>query len=64
MSKNDMPPRVTPPILPDRLRKDGWWLTETCGTQGPPSQAGSAVMLVMIEKPHLREEQQWTQQIS
>jgi len=51
MSKNDIPPRFTPPALPDRLRNDGWWLTETGGPQG--AEKVSMIMLIVIEKLHL-----------
>jgi hypothetical protein len=58
MSKNDIPLRFTPPALPDRLRNDGWWLTETDGPQA--AEKVSVIMLVVIEIRHL-EEQLWTQ---
>ncbi|OWV69520.1 hypothetical protein ATY77_20340 [Rhizobium sp. R634] len=58
MSKNETPPFITPLAVPERLRKDGWWLTE-----GAPAEKPSGNRLIMIEKRHLREEQQWTQPI-
>ncbi|WP_167377212.1 MULTISPECIES: hypothetical protein [Rhizobium] len=58
MSKNDTPPRLTSPTLPDRLRKDGWWLTEV------PIEARLGNTLIMIENRHPQEEQQWTQPTS
>ncbi|TBY76611.1 hypothetical protein E0H51_13275 [Rhizobium leguminosarum bv. viciae] len=61
MSKNDIPPRVTPPVLPDRLRNDGWWLAEASWPRGTASEEPPATMLIVIEKRHLREERQWTQ---
>ncbi|TBY78769.1 hypothetical protein E0H32_23330 [Rhizobium leguminosarum bv. viciae] len=61
MSKNDIPPRVTPPVLPDRLRNDGWWLAEASWPRGAVSEETPATMLIVIEKRHLREERQWTQ---
>ncbi|TAV61234.1 hypothetical protein ELH73_33870 [Rhizobium leguminosarum] len=61
MSKNDIPPRVTPPVLPDRLRNDGWWLTEAGWPRETASKGGPLDMLIVIEKRHLREEHQWTQ---
>ncbi|NKM05485.1 hypothetical protein GFM29_16905 [Rhizobium leguminosarum bv. viciae] len=61
MSKNDIPPRVTPPVFPDRLRNDGWWLTEASWSRETASEETPATMLIVIEKRHLREEHQWTQ---
>ncbi|MDC9836466.1 hypothetical protein [Rhizobium binxianense] len=63
MSKNDIPPHVTPPALPDSLRNDGWWLATASGRQGTPAAVDPVDTLILIEKPHLREEQQWTQPI-
>ncbi|NKL27972.1 hypothetical protein ELI49_33580 [Rhizobium ruizarguesonis] len=60
MSKNDIPPRITPSAVPDRLRNDGWWLTETCRPQRAPFEEVSISMLIVIEGRHLREDQQWT----
>ncbi|PDT17781.1 hypothetical protein CO670_06340 [Rhizobium sp. J15] len=56
MSKNDIPPFITPPAVPECLRKDGWWLTERLSVEGT-----SGNRLIVTEKRHLREEQQWTQ---
>ncbi|RXT19711.1 hypothetical protein B5P46_25780 [Rhizobium leguminosarum] len=61
MSKNDIPPRVTPPILPDRLRNDGWWLTEAGWSREAVSEGSPVNMLIVIEKRHGPEERQWTQ---
>jgi hypothetical protein len=61
MSKNDTPPCIT--AVPDRLRKDGWWLTEASGRRGTPAAMNPVDMLIVTEKRHLREEQQWIQPI-
>ncbi|AUW48280.1 hypothetical protein CUJ84_pRLN5000259 (plasmid) [Rhizobium leguminosarum] len=61
MSENDIPPRATPSALPDRLRNDGWWLTEAGWPRGIRAEEISVSMLIVIEKWHLREERQWTQ---
>ncbi|RWY72378.1 hypothetical protein EHI46_15730 [Rhizobium leguminosarum] len=61
MSKDPIPPGVTPPALPDRLRNDGWWLTEAGWPREAASNASPVDMLIVIEKRHLREEHQWTQ---
>ncbi|RUM13757.1 hypothetical protein EFB14_09830 [Rhizobium fabae] len=61
MSKNDTPPRITPSAVPDRLRKDGWWLIETRQPRGALSEGISASMRIVMERRHLREDQQWTQ---
>ncbi|TAU72084.1 hypothetical protein ELI30_31805 (plasmid) [Rhizobium leguminosarum] len=61
MSKNDIPPRVTPTALPDRLRNDGWWLTEAGWRRETASKGSPINMLIVIEKRHLREEHQWAQ---
>ncbi|PDT04264.1 hypothetical protein CO666_10310 [Rhizobium chutanense] len=63
MSKNDIPPCGTPPALPDSLRNDGWWLAASSGRPGTPAVVNPVYRLILIEKPHLREEQQWTQPI-
>lgn len=63
MSKNDIPPRITLPALPDRLRNDGWWLAQDSERRGAPAAAKQVVMLIETEKRHLREEQQWIYQI-
>ncbi|KZS50471.1 MULTISPECIES: hypothetical protein [Rhizobium] len=61
MSKNDIPPLVTSPALPDRVRNDGWWLTEAGESRGIRAAEIPVTMLIVIEKRHLREEHQWTQ---
>ncbi|TBE18886.1 hypothetical protein ELH05_31620 (plasmid) [Rhizobium ruizarguesonis] len=61
MSKNDIPPRITPSGVPDRLRNDGWWLKETCRPQRAPSEEVSVSMAHRDRGRHLREDQQWTQ---
>ncbi|NKM13158.1 hypothetical protein GFL85_19330 [Rhizobium laguerreae] len=61
MSKNDIPLAPHRPALPDRLRNDGWWLTEASWPRGTASEETPATMLIVIEKRHLREEHQWTQ---
>ncbi|TBB92682.1 hypothetical protein ELH38_11620 [Rhizobium ruizarguesonis] len=47
MSKNDIPPRITPSAVPDRLRNDGWWLKETCRPQRAPSEEVSVLTALM-----------------
>ncbi|RUM20046.1 hypothetical protein EFQ99_30300 [Rhizobium vallis] len=63
MSKNDIPPHITLPAVPDSLRNDGWWLAEASGRQGIPAEANPVDMFIPTEKRHLREEQQWIQPI-
>ncbi|TBC31681.1 hypothetical protein ELH35_22150 [Rhizobium ruizarguesonis] len=47
MSKNDIPPRITPSAVPDRLRNDGRWLKETCRPQRAPSEEVSVLTALM-----------------
>ncbi len=53
MSKNSNPPRPAPFALPDRLRNDGWWLTD--GSQNAPAAARSDTRLIVISTRPLQE---------
>ncbi|EJC83083.1 hypothetical protein Rleg4DRAFT_4823 [Rhizobium leguminosarum bv. trifolii WSM2297] len=56
MSKNDVQPRLAPSILPERLRNDGWWLSQEF--QDAPDVPTLGSRLIVIETQHLQEEQQ------
>ncbi|MFB2607567.1 hypothetical protein ACE04B_37330, partial [Rhizobium phaseoli] len=59
MSKNASPPRPALPALPDRLRNDGWWLTE----ESQHTPAATDTQLIVIRTRPLQKEQQWIQPI-
>lgn len=49
MNKSNTPPRITPSILPDRLRNDGWWLADDRKPDGNSPDRRPVTVLTVIE---------------
>ncbi len=49
MNKSNTPPRITPSILPDRLRNDGWWLSDDRKPDGNSPDRHPVTVLTVIE---------------